>query len=44
LSPEDDKRVINGFEAFDREFNARGQDKLLHRLRMLEWKYLRKAA
>jgi len=44
LSPDDDIRVVNQFEAFDREFKERGQDKLLHRLRMLEWKYLSKAA
>ena len=44
LSPEDDNRIVRQFEAFDRDFNDRGQDRLLHRLRMLEWKYLRKAA
>jgi len=35
LSPDDDIRVVDQF-AFDREFKERGQDKLLHRLRMLE--------
>jgi len=44
FSPDDDVRVVSQFEAFDREFKERGQDKLLHRLRMLEWKYLSKAA
>jgi hemerythrin-like domain-containing protein len=44
LSAEDDQRVINGFGAFDRDFKSAGHDRLLHRLRMLEWKYLRKAA
>jgi hemerythrin-like domain-containing protein len=44
LSAEDDSRVLHGFEGFDRDFTARGYDKILHRLRMLEWKYLSKVA
>jgi hemerythrin-like domain-containing protein len=44
LSAEDDQQVIREFEAFDRDFTDRGHDKLLQRLRLLEWKYLRKVA
>ena len=44
LSTEADAQVLQGFDAFDRNFRDRGHDKLMHRLRMLEWKYLRKVA
>lgn len=44
LSDADDEKVVAGFEAFDRDFTERGLEKLLHRLRMLEWKYLSRAA
>ena len=44
LSSEADAHVLHDFQAFDRDFTDRGHDKLLHRLRMLEWKYLRKVA
>jgi len=44
LSVEDDAGIVTEFEAFDREFEKRGRDRVLHRLRMLEWKYLSKPA
>ena len=44
LSPEDDKKVVARFENYDRDFQQRGQDELLHRLQSLEWKYLGKVA
>ena len=44
LSNAQDEKVVVGFEAFDHDFAERGLDRLLHRLRMLEWKYLRRAA
>jgi hemerythrin-like domain-containing protein len=44
LSDEDDARILAEFETFDREFDRRGSDRIRHRLRMLEWKYLSKAA
>ena len=37
----DDARIVEEFKAFDREFETQ-KIKLLHRLRILEWKYLRK--
>lgn len=43
LSREDDARVVRDFEGFDRDFQ-KDQDETLHRLRTLEWKYLRKSA
>jgi hemerythrin-like domain-containing protein len=44
LSDEDDARILTEFEAFDREFDKRGSDRIRHRLRMLEWKYLSRPA
>ena len=43
LSPEDDKRIVDEFEHFDRDFHTQ-HPKLLETLRGLEWKYLRKIA
>jgi hemerythrin-like domain-containing protein len=43
LSKEDDARVIVEFEGFDREFQKDQQD-MMHTLRVLEWKYLRRSA
>ena len=42
LSAKNDERVLGNFQLYDQDFTAR--DRVLHRLRMLEWKYLRKAA
>jgi hemerythrin-like domain-containing protein len=44
LSAEDDERVIAEFEAFEREMQGHGKDALIDKLRVLEWKYLRKRA
>ena len=44
LSKEDDERVISEFEAFESEMQRRGKDALIDKLRVLEWKYLRKSA
>src|SRR5215470_352443 len=41
LSKDDDARVILDFEGFDRDFRKDEQE-MMHRLRVLEWKYLRK--
>jgi hemerythrin-like domain-containing protein len=41
LSQEDDAQVILDFEGFDREFRKHEQE-MMHRLRVLEAKYLRK--
>jgi hemerythrin-like domain-containing protein len=43
LSKDDDARVVRDFEGFDREFQKKEQE-IMHRLRVLEWKYLRKSA
>jgi hemerythrin-like domain-containing protein len=43
LSKDDDTRVVRDFEGFDREFQKNEQE-MMHRLRVLEWKYLRKSA
>jgi hemerythrin-like domain-containing protein len=43
LSNDDDARVVRDFEGFDREFQ-KDQEEMMHRLRVLEWKYLRKSA
>ena len=43
LSKGDDARVVLDFEGFDRDFQ-KDQQELMHRLRVLEWKYLRKSA
>jgi hemerythrin-like domain-containing protein len=42
LSKDDDARVVLDFEGFDREFQKDAQE-TMHRLRVLEWKYLRKS-
>ena len=42
LTDEDDTKIVAEFEAFDREFEEQ-KEELLHRLRLLEWKYLRNA-
>jgi hemerythrin-like domain-containing protein len=39
LTQEDDAKIVAEFETFDREFDV---DQLQRRLRLLEWKYLRK--
>jgi hemerythrin-like domain-containing protein len=44
LSDEDDVNIVREFQGFDRDFKTSGHDRLLHRLRMLEWKYMNKAA
>ena len=44
LSSEDDAQMLREFAAFDADFEKRGHSRLLHRLRMLEWKYLSQAA
>jgi len=44
LSPEDDSKVVAGFENYDRDFQQRGHAELLRRLQSLEWKYLGKVA
>jgi len=41
LSKDDDARVVLDFEGFDREFQKE-REETMHRLRVLEWKYLRK--
>jgi len=43
LSEEEDKRILEEFELFDRDFHAH-HPKLMDVLRTLEWKYLRKIA
>jgi hemerythrin-like domain-containing protein len=43
LSKDDDARVILDFERFDREFQ-KDQQEMMHRIRVLEWKYMRKSA
>jgi len=43
LSAEDDARIVRDFEAFDQDFQDRYKN-LMHDLRQLEWKYLRKIA
>jgi hemerythrin-like domain-containing protein len=43
LSKDDDARVVLDFEGFDRE-SQKDQQEMMHRLRVLEWKYLRKSA
>jgi hemerythrin-like domain-containing protein len=43
LSQSDDAQVVRDFERFDREFRKSEQE-IMHRLRVLEWKYLRKSA
>jgi hemerythrin-like domain-containing protein len=43
LSKEDDARVVLDFEGFDRDFEKDRQE-MMHCLRVLEWKYLRKSA
>lgn len=40
LSDADDQRVLAGFEIFDKTFKSPRHDRLLHRLQMLERKYL----
>jgi hemerythrin-like domain-containing protein len=40
LSDTDDRRVLAGFEIFDKAFESPRHDRLLHRLQMLERKYL----
>jgi hemerythrin-like domain-containing protein len=42
LSKEDDARVVRDFEDFDRDFQ-KDQQETMHRLRVLEWKYLRQS-
>src|SRR5262249_4347092 len=44
LSNADDQRVLKAFEAFDETSKSPRHDRLLHRLEMLEWKYVRTAA
>jgi hemerythrin-like domain-containing protein len=44
LSAADDESIVAAFEAFDKAFKSPRHDRLLHRLQMLEWKYLRVAA
>ena len=44
LNKDDDEKVLARFKAFDEDFKSHGLDRLLHRLRMLEWKYMSKAA
>jgi hemerythrin-like domain-containing protein len=39
LSKEDDARVVQDFEGFDHDFQ-KDQEETLHRLRVLEWKYV----
>ena len=39
LTQEDDAKIVGEFETFDRGFDV---DQLQRRLRLLEWKYLRK--
>ena len=43
LTSEDDAQVLEEFKAFDRDFEAT-RKRLLERLRILEWRYLRKIA
>jgi hemerythrin-like domain-containing protein len=44
LSAQDDERILADFETFDRDFDRNHKDALIRQLRLLEWKYLRKAA
>src|SRR5262245_4991697 len=44
LSYADDQKVLAEFDAFDKAFKSQRHDRLLHRLQMLEWKYVRAAA
>jgi hemerythrin-like domain-containing protein len=44
LSDADDARVVAEFADYDREFQSVHEEELMHRLRVLEWKYLRKVA
>jgi hemerythrin-like domain-containing protein len=43
LSNDDDQRIVRDFEGFDHDFE-KDQQETSHRLRVLEWKYLRKSA
>jgi hemerythrin-like domain-containing protein len=43
LSKDDDLRVLHDFEGFDSEFR-KDEEEVMRRLRVLEWKYLRKSA
>jgi hemerythrin-like domain-containing protein len=43
LTPEDDARVVQEFEPFDRDFEPKRKG-LFEHLRSLEWRYLRKTA
>jgi hemerythrin-like domain-containing protein len=40
LSDADDQRILAGFEVFDKAFKSPRHDRLLHRLQMLERRYL----
>lgn len=40
LSDTDDQRILAGFEVFDKTFKTPRHDRLMHRLQMLEQKYL----
>ena len=44
LSNADDQKVLAEFDAFDKAFKSQRHERLLHRLQMLEWKYMPVAA
>ena len=44
LSVENDQQILAAFRTFDDRFKSPRHDRLLHRLEMLEWKYMRVVA
>jgi hemerythrin-like domain-containing protein len=44
LSNTDDQKVLAEFDVFDKAFKSQRHERLLHRLQMLEWKYMPVAA
>ena len=44
LTPDDDARVVREFADYDCEFQRLHEQEVMHDLRVLEWKYLRKVA
>ncbi len=44
LSPEEDDRIVAAYDTYEHAIDDKDLDKLMQRLRSLEWKYLGKAA
>ena len=44
LSPEEDDRIVSGYDTYHHAIDDQDLDRLMSRLRSLEWKYLGKAA